>query len=118
MATLRPMIRVPDVRRTAEWYVSIGFTLNDVFEDEGEMTWAALSFGEGAVMFNAGGRTSPDDRRDVDLYLDVDDVAALFERIRDRVQILEPLHTTFYGMREFIIRDLNGFWITFGQAEP
>jgi len=21
----------------------------------------------------------------------------------------------FYGMREFIIRDCNGFWITFGQ---
>jgi len=21
----------------------------------------------------------------------------------------------FYGMREFIIRDINGFWVTFGQ---
>ena len=24
----------------------------------------------------------------------------------------------FYGMREIIIRDLNGFWITFGQPIP
>lgn len=24
--------------------------------------------------------------------------------------------TAFYGMREFIIRDPNGVWITFGQA--
>ena len=29
--------------------------------------------------------------------------------------MVEDLHDTFYGMREFIIRDLNGFWITFGQ---
>jgi len=28
---------------------------------------------------------------------------------------VEGLHDTFYGMREFIIRDLNRFWITFGQ---
>ena len=24
----------------------------------------------------------------------------------------------FYGMREVIVRDLNGFWITFGQEIP
>jgi hypothetical protein len=29
--------------------------------------------------------------------------------------MIEALHNTFYGMREFIIRDLNGFWITFGE---
>jgi hypothetical protein len=25
------------------------------------------------------------------------------------------LHDAFYGMREFIIRDLNRFWMTFGE---
>jgi hypothetical protein len=28
---------------------------------------------------------------------------------------VEDPHDTFYGMREFIVRDNNGFWITFGQ---
>ncbi len=116
MPTVRPMLHVPDVRRAAEWYVSIGFALDSAFEDAGEMTWAALSFGDGAIMLNAGGRPSAADRREVDLYVDVEEVEALFERIRARVHVQEPLHTTFYGMREFIIRDLNGFWITFGQS--
>jgi orotate phosphoribosyltransferase len=31
------------------------------------------------------------------------------------VDVIEGLHDTFYGMREFTIRDLNRFWITFGQ---
>jgi hypothetical protein len=35
--------------------------------------------------------------------------------LRERVEIREGLHDTFYGMREFIIRDINGFWMTFGQ---
>jgi hypothetical protein len=23
---------------------------------------------------------------------------------------------SFYGMHEFIVRDINGFWVTFGQT--
>ena len=30
--------------------------------------------------------------------------------------MVQELYDAFYGMREFIIRDCNGFWITFGQA--
>ncbi len=33
----------------------------------------------------------------------------------DRLQVVAELGDTDYGMREFIIRDPNGFWITFGQ---
>jgi uncharacterized glyoxalase superfamily protein PhnB len=44
-----------------------------------------------------------------------DNVSDLYERLRERVEVWEELHDTFYGMREFIIRDLNGFWVTFGQ---
>lgn len=54
-------------------------------------------------------------RREVDLYVDVDQVDQLFASLRDRVQIVAELDDTHYGMREFIIRDPNGFWITFGQ---
>src|SRR5262249_51040544 len=39
----------------------------------------------------------------------------LYQSLKDRVEVVEGLHNTFYGMREFIIRDLNRFWITFGQ---
>jgi hypothetical protein len=39
----------------------------------------------------------------------------VYDRLKDRVEVVEGPHDTFYGMREFIIRDLNRFWITFGQ---
>jgi uncharacterized glyoxalase superfamily protein PhnB len=111
-----PMIHVPDVRATADWYESIGFTVINTYGNDGEgLSFAILSFGSSEVMFNQGGRPSTRDRREVDLYIYSDNVDDLYQRIKDRVEVVEGPHDTFYGMREFIFRDLNRFWITFGQ---
>ena len=110
-----PMIHVPDVRATVAWYEAVGFTLNGTNEEDGEMNWALMSFGTGEVMFNEGGRASAEFRREVDLYVHVDDVDDLYRRLKGRVEVHVELYDAFYGMREFIIRDLNRFWITFGQ---
>jgi uncharacterized glyoxalase superfamily protein PhnB len=112
-----PMIHVPDVASTAEWYASIGFTIRDMARecDEGEVNWALLRLGESAIMLSAGGKSSNAPRRDFDLYIYVDDIDGTRQRLDGKINIVEDLHDTFYGMREFIIRDCNGFWITFGQ---
>lgn len=78
------------------------------------MNWA-LMFGNGEFMLSAGGKPSTEERREVDLYVSTDRVEDLYRQLKDRVEVRETLHDTFYGMREFIIRDINGFWITFGQ---
>ncbi len=112
-----PMLHVPDVRATVDWYKAIGFTVIDTYSDDGEgLSFAMLSFGRGEVMFNEGGQPSTRDRREVDLYVYSDNVDDLYLRLKDRVEVVESLHDTFYGMREFIIRDLNRFWVTIGQA--
>jgi uncharacterized glyoxalase superfamily protein PhnB len=113
--TVVPMIHVPDVRATSEWYVSIGFELVRFNEEDGEMNWALLRRGNGDVMFSSDGKASEAWRREMDLYVHCEDVDGLFAGLKDRVEVVEGLHDTFYGMREFIVRDLNRFWITFGQ---
>ena len=110
-----PMIHVPDVRATADWYASIGFTILETAEDEGETNWADLSFGDSRVMLGACGRPSDAHRREVDLYVTVEDVAAVRRRLEGRAEIVEELNDTFYGHRIFIVRDPNRFWITFAQ---
>src|SRR5438874_12680510 len=103
-----PMIHVPDVSSTIEWYRSIGFKLVRSNEEDGETNWASLSFGNSEIMLNAGGKASTDHRREVDLYITTDNVDDFYRRIQDKVQVVEELHDTFYNMREFIIRDING----------
>ena len=76
--TVVPMIHVPDVRATAEWYGSIGFKLVRQNEDECEIKWAKLSFGNSEMMFSLGGKPSTEFRPEVDLYVLVDGVDDLF----------------------------------------
>jgi uncharacterized glyoxalase superfamily protein PhnB len=113
------MIHVPNVSATAEWYTSIGFEIRNVNRecDDGEIDWALLRLGQSHIMLSAGGLPSSARRREFDLYTHVDDVDALRHRVDGKAEIVEDLHDTFYGMREFVIRDCNGFWITFGQRQ-
>ncbi|HEU4871238.1 MAG TPA: VOC family protein [Pyrinomonadaceae bacterium] len=115
-----PMIHVPDVRATVEWYQSVGFKTFATYDNgtPDGLSFAIMSFGDGQVMFNQCGETSDKRRREVDLYVYTDDVDEVYERLKDRVDIVEHPHDTFYGMREVIIRDLNRFWITFAQETP
>ena len=113
-----PMLHVPDVRVTVTWYQALGFALRGSHEDGGKLTWAALALGASELMLNAGGRPSDAPRRDVDLYVHTRDVDARFHRLPATVVVQEPPHDTEYGQREFIIRDVNGFWLTFGEPTP
>ena len=111
-----PMIHVADVRATVDWYSGLGFTVHNTYGNEGEgLSFAILSFGSSEVMFNQGGQPGDKHRREVDLYIYSDNIDGLYERLRDRVDVVEAPHDTFYGMREFIFRDLNRFWVTFAQ---
>ena len=114
-----PMIHVPDVHATVNWYKDIGFKVIDTYDDGGDgLSFAILSLGNSEVMFNSRGEASTHKRREVDLYIYTDNVDDLFLRLKDHVEVVEGLHDTFYGMREFIIRDINRFWITFAQFAP
>ena len=96
-----PMIHVPDVRSTIEWYVSIGFTVLNTFADDAVTNWALLSYGQSEIMLNAGGRLSTTDRRDVDLYIRTTDVDRLYDALKHRVEVRQGCENTFYGTREF-----------------
>jgi uncharacterized glyoxalase superfamily protein PhnB len=111
------MIHVPDVGLAVEWYRSVGFEVVQTYREGGEaLSFAVLSFGPSNVMFNAGGHPSARERREVDLYVYTEHVDALYERLKGRVDVVERPHDTFYGMRELTLRDVNRFWVTFGEV--
>jgi uncharacterized glyoxalase superfamily protein PhnB len=51
------------------------------------------------------------------LYIQVDDIEALYKCIKDKAAIIEDLHTTFYGAREFCIRDSGGHVLAFASSQ-
>jgi uncharacterized glyoxalase superfamily protein PhnB len=49
------------------------------------------------------------------LYIDVENVDDLYVKIKDKVIIYKELNTTWYGQREFYIKDINGYILGFAS---
>lgn len=48
-------------------------------------------------------------------YVEMDGFDALYEAICDKVEVVSEPHDTFYGMREFYIKDNNGYVLGFAR---
>jgi len=49
------------------------------------------------------------------LFIEVEGVNALHDRLKTSVKVVMPIETKFYGMREFAIEDPDGYVITFAE---
>ncbi len=49
------------------------------------------------------------------MFIEVEGLDALHERIVPRVKVVMPLVTQWYGMREFAVEDPDGYIITFAE---
>jgi ankyrin repeat protein/catechol 2,3-dioxygenase-like lactoylglutathione lyase family enzyme len=126
-----PMIRVPNVRETVDWYQSIGFEVEGQHEIDSDAAWAGVSFGGCYLMFVPRGTNGED--REVSLWFRTRRIDDLYHLLKQRqleraaavlagavpdipeARFKADLHDTFYGEREFTIIDLNGYELTFAQ---
>ncbi|MEO1403621.1 MAG: VOC family protein [Cyanobacteria bacterium J06635_1] len=117
LGAISPMLEVSDLQETIDYYENIlGFELQGTWPDQGPAQWAALKAGQVTLMFvtQARSATRPPTLTG-QLYCYPPDVDALWDELKDKVDIAWPLDNMSYGMREFAIRDCNGYVITFGQ---
>ncbi|MBT8218825.1 MAG: VOC family protein [Bacteroidia bacterium] len=125
MDSISPNIFVKNINATIAFYKKIGFEVVITVPDEGEPSFAMMSCGQISFMFqtfNSLGDDLPEIQRNpggsILLYIQLQKVKAFFDQIQDKVEILKPLETTFYGATEFSIVDNNGFVLTFAEINP
>lgn len=53
----------------------------------------------------------------VTLYITVDNFEQAYENIKANHEILNDVHETFYGAKEFAIADINGYVLTFTEQK-
>lgn len=116
---------VEDVNETITFYRDIlGFDLVMTVPDSGRFDWALVRRGEVEVMFQTRASLAEDlpqfKERPIGgaltLYIDMQDIDALYEHVHGRVDVVKDLETTFHGTREFTIQDPNGFALTFAEG--
>jgi uncharacterized glyoxalase superfamily protein PhnB len=53
----------------------------------------------------------------VTFYMIVEDIDELFQQVRGKADCIRELGTSWYGMREFYIRDLDGYILGFAEQQ-
>ena len=128
---LVPMLTTDDLDGTIAFYRdTLGFEVAATFPEENP-NWCYLKRGDSHLMFSSldlpdhdhdeHGHDKAEEHHDHGptgvwtLYVYPDDVDSLWERIKGQAPVAFPPYDTDYGMREFGIRDPNGFMLSFGK---
>lgn len=108
-----PVLYVSNMDESIRFYSDVlGFCCGNRTEG-----WAALECGTVEIMLSLPNEHLPFDKPGFtgSFYFQADDVNSLWEKLRDKVVIVYPIEDFDYGMREFAIRDNNGYILQFGQ---
>jgi len=116
VVSLTPMLRTWDLPGSIEFYRHVlGFECKAHAPERG---WASLTCGPVTLMLSGPNEHEGDVAPEFtgSLYFRVDNVDALWSRLKDHARVCYPIETFEYGMREFAIYDNNGYLLQFGQA--
>ncbi|WP_223818064.1 VOC family protein [Mucilaginibacter rubeus] len=125
MESLSPNIFVNDINQTISFYELLGFKVTMSVPETGtDLVWAMMTNGSVIMMFqtyDSLGEDLPDIQRtdggSLLLYINLKNIRAFFEEIKEKVTVLKGLETTFYGATEFSIKDNNGYVLTFAEHD-
>jgi lactoylglutathione lyase len=124
---LTPNLLVASVERSLAFYVdTLGFSRGMTVPDQSPFAFASVTGGAVEIFFNdaAGavkeypGFAGKPIGATGTLFIEVEGIDALHNRLKPIVKIVMPIVTQFYGMREFAIEDLDGYVITFAERMP
>ena len=133
MKQLTPNLAVEDVAKSVKFYTEVlGFKLKMCVDDEKHPTetieadkhyiWANVMHGSVGMMFQQKQRFEDDLRlsvgeigASVSFYIEVEDVEVLYERLKAKAPIHKVLEATFYGAKEFYIKDPDGYILGFSS---
>ena len=102
-----------DVARSVKFYVEqLGFTCPLQLEG-----FARVRLGVADIMLALPNAHVPwqGPRLTGSIYLEVDNVDELWERLKTRARIVYPIETMEYGVREFGLLDDSGYTLSFAQ---
>jgi catechol 2,3-dioxygenase-like lactoylglutathione lyase family enzyme len=115
---LIPMLSVADLERTMTFYCQkLGFRVINTFGGP-KPVWCMLERDKVRLMFNQppGIEIFPRAKDGQIYYFYPDDIASLHAEWKRAGLPTTDLRVTIYGMKEFELRDPDGYWLWFGES--
>lgn len=114
---LFPMLATENIQKTLEFYTqNLGFECR-VKYPENDPCWISLWNNGVEIAFNL-----PNEHYEFEksvltgsIYLNVENIDEIWEKIKDKVEIVYEIENFDYGMREFGIKDCNGYILNLGE---
>lgn len=107
---LVPMLQTKDMDRTVAWYQTV-LELERTGKADG---WCRLSRDGVSIMFMNDAHLG-EPHATATQYFTVDDVDALWDRVKGHCQAEWGPEDFSYGLREFAVKDPNGYLLSFGS---
>lgn len=124
---LTPNLIVSDVAKSVAFYVDVlGFTRGMSVPDEAPFVFASVTAGPVEVFFNAREAAEKEYPSLAErplgisgtLFVEVKGIEDYYASLQGRVTVLTPLFTQWYGMKEFVIADPDGYILTIAEPAP
>jgi len=117
---------VDDVKQTIDFYTkNFAFETIMTFPETGPLDWAMIKKDTVIIMIQEKQnfiKEYPSIQQSIGgsltFYFAIEGIDTLYNNVKNNVDVLRELQTTFYGKREFSIKDCNGYIITFAQDAP
>ena len=137
MKSLSPNLAVKNIAQTVKYYIdNFGFELQMAVDEtkknfdtqiltDRNYIWAMIKCGEVEIMLQKDDNLKKDLGEFFDdigssssIYIGVEDVDDFYKKVQNNdVEIYKNIETTWYGQREFYIKDLDGYILGFASAE-
>ena len=122
---LTPNLIVDDVNKTVKFYQeTLGFETIMTVPDSGAFDFAMLKLDNVTIMFQSmkGFIEALPDYKDqkvggtLFLYIDVENLDKVYDKAKiANTEIVVDINTTFYGTREFTMKDCDGYLLIFAE---
>jgi uncharacterized glyoxalase superfamily protein PhnB len=118
---LEPMIYTTNIKKSIKFYRDIlEFEINEFYPNKEKPTWVSIRIGSDRLGI---GKTFSDinyklhprgvDGSGVQFYINVPNVDKMYEKYRNKVEIIDDIENKSWGDREFTFKDPNGYLISF-----
>jgi catechol 2,3-dioxygenase-like lactoylglutathione lyase family enzyme len=125
---LTPNLVVADIERSLTFYRDIlGFTVSATVPDASPFVFAWMKGGDTDIFLNQHLTPQPGQPDlfagekiggTMSMYLVIEGIGEVLKKVEAHgIEIVIPLHTEFYGMKEFAVRDPDGYLIIFAEEQ-
>ena len=125
LQSITPNLMVEDVQQTINYYHGVlGFETIDTVPENGEnLVWANLKKGDVEIMIQEEDSLKndlPEIRHEkigggTTLFIKMTGVQEYYDYLYSSADVVVQIKDTFYGTKEFTIRDINGYYLTFAE---